>query len=361
MPTEDRRLQFSAKFDPIHAIGFPTSEPVARVRDVIVCPTFETDTSTDEFGAHPPIGSPSLLGLRPDASEPVDVGRGVILDRLSDEDAELVMSACSPRGHYFAPVRQFGQRFSVIRDVPLDQWQQRPFQWDPEGVLSDVLIMTRIVRDNGYSLQFAARIADFEDGEQTVAYTLAGAGKFGYRLRRDRDWLDPDEGVELRRLLTAFWAIGDGMPDRVRRAIWRTEYASWLPWADLALPVLVGGLESMLKTDRYGATGQFTKRVPALAQELGSDGITGEFCERLYDARSEWVHGTHVRLFSTGQKTQAAEEAPEGPDDAQQWAAVADIARIQDVLRSAVRRCIEDDGFRAIFEDDNLIRDRWPV
>ena len=52
--------------------------------------------------------------------------------------------------------------------------------------------------------------------------------------------------------------------------------------------------------------GQFTKRVPALAGELGVDGITPEFCERMYDARSEWVHGTHVRLFSTGEKTPAA-------------------------------------------------------
>jgi hypothetical protein len=150
------------------------------------------------------------------------------------------------------------------------------------------------------------------------------------------------------------------MPERVRRAVWRTEYASWLPWADLALSVLVGGLESLLKTERHGATGQFKTRVSQLANELGMDEVTADFCERMYDARSEWVHGTHVRLFSTGQNEPANRGEREGPGDQQQRQAVDEIARLQDVLRAAVRRCIEDAGFRAVFEGEDAIRSRWP-
>jgi hypothetical protein len=38
-----------------------------------------------------------------------------------------------------------------------------------------------------------------------------------------------------------------------------------------------------------------------------------------------------------------------------------EVARLQELLRAAVRRCIEDDGFREVFTDDDAIRERWPV
>jgi hypothetical protein len=125
--------------------------------------------------------------------------------------------------------------------------------------------------------------------------------------------------------------------------------------------MLVGGLESLLKTERYHATHQFTTRVPALAEDLGFDGIDADFCDRMYDARSQSVHAAHVRLFSTGlEADQAAEQGTsEGPEDDEQRDVIADIARIQDVLRRAVRRCIEDEDFRTVFADDGRIRSRW--
>jgi len=37
------------------------------------------------------------------------------------------------------------------------------------------------------------------------------------------------------------------------------------------------------------------------------------------------------------------------------------VAKTQDSLRVVLRHCIEDEEFRAIFEDDESIRRRWPV
>lgn len=295
--------------------------------------------------------------------EPVDLGRDLRIDHLDYDEAELVMNACTPRGHFFAPIRQFSQSMAFVRDISLDSWRERPYHWDRDGVIRDALMLSRLVRDNSQSTQFAARIANFADGEQTVVYTIASETKHAYRLRRDRDWLDRDEGIQLRELLRAYWNLGDSLPERVRRAMWRTEYASWLRWADLALPILVGGLESLLKTDRHPSTGQFTARVLALAAELGFEGITREFCERMYEARSEWVHSAHVRLFSTGlEAEQAAQQgASEGPATDAQAQAVTDIARVQDVLRRAVRMCIEDKTFRDVFANNGRIRTRWPL
>jgi hypothetical protein len=359
--TDDLRTQFSAKFNAVDALSVQPSAPVARVRDVVICPTVDTDVSTQEFIAHPSVASPPFLRLDEKATKPVELGRGVVIDRLTDEDVQLVFNACTPRGHYFAPIRQFGQRYSFVHELDPDEPEARRFAVDPFGWLADALQMSRLIRDNGYSMRFAARITDFADGEQTVAWrrSLTG-GDNAYRLRRDRDWLDPTEGAELRNLLAALWSRASTWPGtRVGRAMFRVEYASSMAWADIALPVLVSGLESLVKTDRHPSTGQFTKRVPALASELGFDGITEDFCLRMYDARSEWVHGTHVRLFASGEEAQEPEQ--EGPSDEAQWRAVADIARLQDVLRRAVRRCIQDQDFAAIFAEDDRIRERWPV
>jgi hypothetical protein len=360
---EQNREQFSAKIDQRGFFGPITEAPVSRVRDVIVCATDPSyDASDGEYQRHPPIGSP-ILFRQEGSAPPVDLGRGVRIDRLSAEDAELVMHACTPRGHYFSPIRQFGQRYSLVRDVDLGVHEEHPFRWDHEGVLWDALALSRLVRDNAYSTEYAARVADHEDGMQTVVYTLAGESKHVYRLRRDREWLDSSEGAELRDLLAVYWAVEPTLPSRVRRANWRTEYASWLKWGDLAIATLVGGLEALLKTERHGSTRQFVGRVPALAQDVGIDGIDGALCERIYDARSDWVHGAHVQLFTTGQEAQEMKdaEAQQGPQTPQQWNVFDEIVRMQDVLRGAVRRCFQDDEFRATFAEDERIRSRWPI
>jgi DNA-binding FrmR family transcriptional regulator len=51
----------------------------------------------------------------------------------------------------------------------------------------------------------------------------------------------------------------------------------------------------------------------------------------------------------------------QGPTDAKQKAAVERVAKTQGSLRAVVRRCIEDPEFRAIFNEDESIRGRWPV
>jgi hypothetical protein len=124
-----------------------------------------------------------------------------------------------------------------------------------------------------------------------------------------------------------------------------------MKWADLTVLILVSGLESLLKTERYRATHQFVSRVPALAEELGINGVSRDYCERMYDARSSWVHGGHVQLFSE----------TTGPADTEERAALDEVAVLQDVLRAAARRCIEDDRFASAFGDDDSIRERWPL
>jgi hypothetical protein len=342
-------LQFSADLDARFCSGPPTRTAPARVRDVIVCAADNVaDVDVEEYRQHLPVGE-QRLAEDGATVEQVDLGRGMFLCQLDDDEAELIANACTQRGHYFHPVRQFGQRYSVSRELPLAELENRHFAVDVDGVLGDALMLSRLVRDNGFSMQYAARVIDYEDGQQSVIYLPGSEGKAVYRLRRDREWLDGHEAEELAALLAAFWD-GD-LPPRTTRAMWRAEYATWQRYADVSLPVIIGGLEALLKIGRGNLTEQFKRRASALADEMEVEGVDADFCGRMYDGRSDWVHGSHVELFNP---------AGEGAD-AEGQDVLADIEKLQATLRRALRLAIEDLDFRRIFEADETIAERWPA
>jgi hypothetical protein len=352
---------FSAKLPKFW--GPVSQSPVVRVRDVAICLTGQSDGDVEEYRTRPPVASP-ILGRNPYRYEeydpgPFDLGRGLVIDRLSNEDADLVMNACMPRGHNFSPHRQFGQRYTFVRAYGPEEFAERPYRWDPDGLITDAFMMSRLVRDNAYSTEYAARIIDYDDGEQVVVPALTVESAHAYRLRRNRDWLDDEDAKAVRALLACWWALDDALPERCRRAAWRIEYASWLRWGDVVLPILVSGLEALLKTERGFATRQFKTRVPMLAEEAGVDGVTHDLCERIYDTRSEWVHGARVRLFAGPAEGHADGEA--GPHSGEEADRFAEIRLMQDVLRAAVRRAVEDEDFRRVFGSDDAIRSRWPL
>lgn len=88
-------------------------------------------------------------------------------------------------------------------------------------------------------------------------------------------------------------------------------------YIDLAIPILVSGLEALLSVQDVELTKQFIERVTAVAAELGIGGVDEAFCREIYKARSQWVHGSHVRLFSNGLERDEAQQAGlvEGPID----------------------------------------------
>jgi hypothetical protein len=83
----------------------PTAQPVVAIRDVLVVPT--TIVVGDYAGDdEQPAGNP-----------PVEIADSLTLEQLTTNDSELVMNACTARGHYFLGVRQFGARYTFVRRV----------------------------------------------------------------------------------------------------------------------------------------------------------------------------------------------------------------------------------------------------
>jgi hypothetical protein len=123
-----------------------------------------------------------------------------------------------------------------------------------------------------------------------------------------------------------------------------------------ALITIVAGLEALLNTGRRQNTKQFVQRAPDLATELGASGVSRAMARRLYDNRSEPAHGRRLSLVPGPRPGQP-------PPDFDQVLpqALRELALLQDLLRSAVRRCIEDPAFAQHFASDESVRAKWPV
>lgn len=282
----------------------------------------------EEFGAHPPVDSAEL-------------GRGLILGALDAGEINLIRNACSPRGHFFQPHGGDGIRYAFWRDVTEQALSENGLVasgWDEDQTIFTAVALSRWVHDNAAGTELAARVVDYDTGESQIRPHELFESSHAYRLPLvERDWLDVDDAAIPRSLLDAYWQRRDDLPERVPRAIWRAELASWSRWLDQTLPLVVGAFEALFATKIYELTATFKRRLPLLAEMVGVEGVEGvdaDFAERIYVARSEGVHGSSVGLFL-------------------QWdaAAMDDVRLAIALLRRTLRTLVEHPGFAANFVD----------
>ena len=159
-------------------------------------------------------------------------------------------------------------------------------------------ILSRLIHDNGHSLEFAARVVNYEDGFQQVIPVDAPGFVMTYRLRRGRDWLTAPEWEELRQLLADYLPVREALPWKVSHALNLSEDAVRMPLLQRALLLISTGLEGLIQSDSNRVAKQFRERLPLLANEAGVDGIDEDFARDLYTARSEAAHGAPVSMSS---------------------------------------------------------------
>jgi hypothetical protein len=345
----------------------PTEAAVVAIRDVLVVPT--TIVEGDYPGVdEQPAGDPA-----------VELADGLMLERLPAQNSELVMNACTQRGHYYLGVRQFGERYAFVRRVdPAIYEGERSFGWDDGNVIWFAILLSRLIRDNAHSFEFAARIVNHDDGIQQVIPVNPLRYGVTYRLHRDRDWLTASEAGELRQFFADNWAVKDALPWKVIHALNLSEDAVHVHLGILqrALLLISTALEGLIQSHREKVSKQFRERLPQLAAEADVDGVDEEFAAKLYEARSEAAHGAQVSMFQPkpaserpadaeereqphGEPEPPAEEEPESPEADEDMAAP--VALAQDLLRAATRKAIQDPDFRRIFESDETVAARWPV
>jgi hypothetical protein len=319
----------------------PGGRQVSDVRDVLIHVTGGGEFGDEDFHAHPPIGFPDPT--------PVKLADNLRIEALRHEEAEAVMDACTLRGVEFKAYRQFGQRYSFIRSIPIEDITSEsfnPFAWDHDNRLYEAVVLSRLIVDNATSTEWAARIITSSDGQRQIVPAPRSEANHIYRIDVDaRDWLDHSESEALGDLLARFYEVRNTYSERVNTAIWLGEYARQTHWVDLAIPLTVTALEGLISSGREHVTRQFVERVSQLATELGVMGVSKNFCRRLYDDRSHGVHAGRLPV-TDGTGTEAS---------------VARLRRGRELLTVAERRLIEDHALRGKFDSDQAVRDAWPV
>lgn len=342
--TDERELRYSAA--DLGMCGFPPDAGRAvRARDVLLVDILHVDgdADLDDYGSHPPAGCPRRVGLELTTPPPFDLGRGVMLGRLLSGEHALVAAACEARGHFFRAGPSVAVRYAFWRDATEEAIGDTGVVdisgWDPGDALFAAMAFSRYLRDNAAGTDYAARLVDYENGTQQVVPRRIYESSHTYRLPLiERDWLDDDDAAALRRLLDVYGRREGDLPARVRRAIWRAEYAAWTKWADHAIPLVVAGFESLFATRIEELTRNFKRRLPMLAEMVEVEGVDADFAERLYGARSEDVHGHAVNLVAGWS------------DDA-----IADFRLALGLLRRTLRRLIENETFSAHFADKETV------
>ncbi|MCW3065179.1 MAG: hypothetical protein JWN32_2351 [Solirubrobacterales bacterium] len=186
------------------------------------------------------------------------------------------------------------------------------------------------------------RLIDDDGGEQLVPYA-AGEARVAFRVEDGTPgWLDEHEAGELAALMHAYATAT--LPSRVRRAFRFAELMVRERYLEDALPLVTAGIEALLKVGRSYLSAQFSQRTAELASELGIV-LTTEQCAQAYDGRSALVRGAHVDLSASPTQSDL----------------VIALDALQQTLRGAVRRAIEDEAFAAIFDDGAQVATRWPT
>jgi hypothetical protein len=228
------------------------------------------------------------------ADGPVPLARGVHLEAVDAELADRLLLACEFRGEARDPHRQFGVAQAFVRTIdPTDANQQHLYAWDQDQAIFTALALSRFVRPHAIVCDYAVRRIQGDDGPERLVPHDAAEARVAYRIDDgSRNWLDADEAEQLRALLTAFRGPPH-LPGRVARALWLAELMVRERYLEDALPLIVAGLEALLKVGRTHLTNQFTQRSAALAGDL-SIALTETIAHDAYDDRSGVVHGALV-------------------------------------------------------------------
>jgi hypothetical protein len=115
------------------------------------------------------------------------------------------------------------------------------------------------------------------------------------------------------------------------------------------------GIEALLNTSEHQATKQITSRLPLLAADVGVVGVSKTFARKMYNDRSSPAHGQELVLAPATRTGQATTTSEIDPDY------LTKVARVQDLLRVATRKGIQEPEFAATFANTESIRVRWPV
>jgi hypothetical protein len=293
---------------------------------------------------HVKTDNPSPAGFPASQQPPVDrfnIGERWWVGKLSCDAAQLVFETCRPGRYGFERPNLCCEQLHVFgAEVPPPASANKE-RWDDDGTLQTLVALSRLVHPTSASLRLAARI---ELDAAGIVKWISQARFSGVQLDafiapgNPRDWLTSQELETLKTI--AFVLDGRLSLGRVWRALWYHEYAARSYEMDIRWPMVVTGLEALLKTERNYLGDQFRRRTFALAKELGVVEYTEKQASDAWEMRCGLTHGQNLRTV-TGEDLRL-------------------YVMIESILRMGALKALREQEFGALFENDAAIRSRWP-
>lgn len=262
---------------------------------------------------------------------------------------KAIMKACMLRGENFRPVLQFWCPYGFIRKyAPTDS---NNLQFDPDRILQQCVALSRLVHPTSIGYQFAARVIKRPGSRRKIVpfdpYTF---NKRASVIDVNENWLNPDDILLLRKLITCFEKLKDRLSNRIKTAMWYYEYLSKTHFMDIRWTLLITALESLIKiadeknsnTKKYvGSTKVFVDRLTALARFDSSLSVTRGDLGKIYNERSNLVHGLGVASLDPVKR--------------------ALYRKAETLIRNILQKAILDATFASIFDSDASIKRNLPL
>ncbi|MFC2166166.1 hypothetical protein ACFLT2_14355, partial [Acidobacteriota bacterium] len=169
------------------------------------------------------------------------------------------------------------------------------FKWDKDEKLQTCIALSRLVQPTTISFEYSASVVYLNDRvNEIIPGPVSGFGAHAWvATEESRNWLTEIEGEELSELFINYKK--SNLPQRIRQALWYLEYIFRLSHLDIRWPLLCTALESLIHTDKYRSTRQFSKRVSKLANEVGIHNFDETKAEQAYNYRSTLIYGKLLR------------------------------------------------------------------
>ena len=274
--------------------------------------------------------------LYPDAKSPqiaaaarFELSSEMWIEKLDTELAKQIQRACEP-AHYNIDIDVWDRHlYAFVRDTTA---QELP-QYQGLNELYTVIALSRLVHPTSTGERYCAKI-----------FPLPGICPDVLLGDASRDWLSPDDGLELRRLLP--WVPSTKlMHRRVHRAFWNHEQAMRSYYLDLRWNLVVSGLEALVTVEGRNVMQQFIRRVGNLAADFGIP-LTEPELRKAYELRSGLAHAQGF-LYDFCTVLPSDEHKPL-------------YDKLESLLRATLKASLLDETFGRNFADKDAVRKRWP-
>jgi hypothetical protein len=282
------------------------------------------------------------------------------LCRMPDKLRDVVYKACEPSGEpYEAAHRQYGQLYTIAFFMGPPEIGAVT-SWDGYSYISKFVTYSQLVHPTSIGFGSTAVLIFGRDGEfkQARPGPCRGITEYAFTFPNMRNWLSKSECEAVKSLFEN--ANIDKLPDRVARAHWSVQHAAYQFFFEVKTLLVASGIDSLMHVripgDRTRTGTQFINRTAQLAGELGIP-FTLADADAVWEHRSDISHGRDpwASLKDVSGRMQQPVELTKDNELVRRYLAT------EQILRSAILKCLIDPAFAAKFESDASVKKAYPV